>query len=63
MPDNEGSPVDGAATSPCIDRWTNLSEDSKKTMWGVFDETGIFVSACRHGVVMAMCDMIRSGEL
>lgn len=49
--------------SPCVERWTNLSEDSKKTMWGVFEETGIFVAACWHGNVMSMCDMIRSGEL
>ncbi|KLO06443.1 hypothetical protein SCHPADRAFT_917527 [Schizopora paradoxa] len=49
--------------SPCTDRWTNLAAESKKKMWGVFEETGIFLGACRHGVVMALCDMIRSGEL
>lgn len=60
----EGTPVDGVGEkSPCTDRWTNLANESQKKMWGVFEETGIFVGACRHGVVMAICDMIRSGEL
>lgn len=60
----EGSPVDGIADdSPCTDRWSNLSDDATKRMWGVFDETGIFLAACRHGVAIALCDMRRSGEL
>ncbi|KAH8111333.1 hypothetical protein DFH11DRAFT_1508526, partial [Phellopilus nigrolimitatus] len=49
--------------SPCIPRWKNMSDDSKKKMWGIFDETGIFITTCRHGVVLLMCDMIQSGEL
>ena len=32
-------------------------------MFAMFDETGIFVTACRHGILLAMCDMIQSGEL
>lgn len=47
----------------CSKRWSNLADDSKKTMWGIFVETGIFVAACRHGVIVAACDMLRSGEL
>ncbi|KAH8108317.1 hypothetical protein DFH11DRAFT_1517134 [Phellopilus nigrolimitatus] len=50
-------------TSPCVDRWKNLSQESKKRMWGVFQETGVFIVSCRHGVVLKLCDMIRSGEL
>lgn len=61
---DEGSPVDGLTeATPCTDRWKNLSDDQSKRMWGVFEETGVFVAACRHGVVMQLCDMIRSGEL
>lgn len=62
--DMEGLPVDGDdAESLCADRWKNLSAESTKRMWGIFDQTGIFIAACRHGVVQAMCDMIKSGEL
>lgn len=32
-------------------------------MWGVFDETGIFASACPHGFVLWLVDMVQSGEL
>ncbi|KAJ7659535.1 hypothetical protein B0H17DRAFT_1145282 [Mycena rosella] len=32
-------------------------------MWGIFDETGIFLALCRHRFVLLLCDMIRSGEL
>lgn len=32
-------------------------------MWGVFDETGIFLSLCRHGFALLVADMVRSGEL
>ncbi|KAI0676054.1 hypothetical protein C8Q78DRAFT_1074995 [Trametes maxima] len=37
--------------------------DTKKKMWGIFDETGIFASACRHGFILWITDMVRSGEL
>jgi hypothetical protein len=30
---------------------------------GIFKETGIFLSVCRHGTALVMCDMIESGEL
>lgn len=61
---NEGSPVDGLEEqTPCTTRWVNLASDAQKRMWGIFDETGIFIAACRHGVVFSICDMVRSGEL
>ncbi|KAH8107285.1 hypothetical protein DFH11DRAFT_1549792 [Phellopilus nigrolimitatus] len=59
-----GVSVPGAnEASPCVPRWKNMSDDSKKKMWGIFDETGIFITTCRHGVVLLICDMIQSGEL
>ena len=61
---DEGTPADGSDDrTSCEDRWLNLAADSTKKMWGTFDETGIFVATCRHGMVMLICDMIRSGEL
>ncbi|KAL5485651.1 hypothetical protein ACEPAI_6692 [Sanghuangporus weigelae] len=49
--------------SPCVDCWTNLAEDSKKQMWGIFEKTGTVVASCRHGIMLFLCDMVRSGEL
>ena len=62
--DTEGTPVDGLEhETTCADRWKNLSAEETKRMWGIYDETGIFVACCRHGSVQLYCDMIRSGEL
>ncbi|KAF8184353.1 hypothetical protein K438DRAFT_1937315 [Mycena galopus ATCC 62051] len=55
--------VEGKDSNPCADRWKNMVEDVTAKMWGIFDETGIFLCLCRHGFVLAMCDMIKSGEL
>ncbi|KAJ7678318.1 hypothetical protein DFH06DRAFT_1121808 [Mycena polygramma] len=49
--------------TPCSDRWKNMINDITSKMWGIFDETGIFVALCRHGFVLILADMIRSGEL
>ncbi|KAJ7307849.1 hypothetical protein DFH08DRAFT_719918 [Mycena albidolilacea] len=50
-------------TNPCAERWKNMIEDVTAKMWGIFDETGIFVCLCRHGFVLMIADMIKSGEL
>ncbi|KAJ7799715.1 hypothetical protein B0H14DRAFT_3491386 [Mycena olivaceomarginata] len=73
MADDEGGePVLGrskervgefGADNPCADRWKNMIEDVTSKMWGIFDETGIFLALCRHGFVLVIADMIRSGEL
>lgn len=47
----------------CVVNWKANSSEEKKKMWAVFDETGIFVAACRHGIILWAIDMIRSGEL
>ncbi|KAK1220387.1 hypothetical protein PQX77_016845 [Marasmius sp. AFHP31] len=47
----------------CADRWKNMSEELTSKMWGVFEETGVFVSLCRHGFVLLVVDMVESGEL
>lgn len=49
--------------NPCEGRWKNMSYDATSKMWGVFDETGIFVALCRHGFVLLLLDMVKSGEL
>ncbi|KAJ7926303.1 hypothetical protein B0H13DRAFT_2229407 [Mycena leptocephala] len=64
-PAGEGDPpTDGEKTkTACKERWKNLSEDITKKMWGIYDETGVFICLCRHGFVLLVADMIKSGEL
>ncbi|KAG1884774.1 hypothetical protein F4604DRAFT_1919295 [Suillus subluteus] len=50
-------------SSDCSKNWKAAANEEKKHMWSVFDETGIFVSACRHGLLLWVTDMVRSGEL
>ena len=47
----------------CVDRWRNAGPEARKKMYALFAVAGIFVAVCRHGHVLVMCDMIRSGEL
>lgn len=49
--------------SECAEKWKANADDDKKVMWDVFDECGIFIVVCRHGIVLLACDIIRSGEL
>ncbi|KAJ7813008.1 hypothetical protein B0H14DRAFT_3478474 [Mycena olivaceomarginata] len=49
--------------NPCADRWKNMINDVTSKMWGIFDETGIFLALCRHGFVLVIADMIKRGEL
>lgn len=53
----------GGGINDCTKNWKAASSAEKKRMWGVFEETGIFVSACRHSLILWFSDMIRSGEL
>ena len=55
--------VDEFEDNPCADRWHNMANDVSSRMWGVFDETGMFVAVCRHGFVLVVADMVKSGEL
>ncbi|KAI0069613.1 hypothetical protein K474DRAFT_1608419, partial [Panus rudis PR-1116 ss-1] len=63
----EGDPTDGGsgdpALSPCVKNWKAAAADEKKKMWGIFAESGIFASACRHGFILWLVDMVMSGEL
>lgn len=49
--------------NPCAERWRNMRTDLTAKMWGVFQETGLFLALCRHGFVLMLADMVRSGEL
>jgi hypothetical protein len=47
----------------CVNRWRNAGPEARKKMFSLFAIAGIFLVVCRHGHVLVMCDMIRSGEL
>ncbi|KAG2151064.1 uncharacterized protein EDB93DRAFT_1240135 [Suillus bovinus] len=47
----------------CVDRWRNAGPEQCKRMFSVFDESGIFIAACRHRFILLACDMVKSGEL
>ncbi|KAJ7815528.1 hypothetical protein B0H14DRAFT_2603415 [Mycena olivaceomarginata] len=47
----------------CVERWKAAGPEARKKMFALFAIAGIFISVCRHGHVLVMCDMIRSGEL
>jgi hypothetical protein len=49
--------------SDCVERWKANGDDDKKVMWDCFHECGIFITICRHGIVLITCDIIKSGEL
>lgn len=62
--DHTTDPTDGNPhPSQCTDNWKAAASDDKKKMWAIFAESGIFASACRHGFILWLVDMIRSGEL
>jgi hypothetical protein len=58
---NKPARADGATVS-CTDNWTAANSFSEETI-KVFEQTGIFVCACRHGIIELFAEMKRSGEL
>ncbi|KAJ7799758.1 hypothetical protein B0H14DRAFT_3092767 [Mycena olivaceomarginata] len=47
----------------CSERWDNMKEAVTGKAWAMYEETGIFLSLCRHGFVLLVADMVRSGEM
>lgn len=58
----ESGNVPAESDVSCAQRWTNMDNEKTSRMWGVFDESGIFISLCRHGYVLVAVDMVQSGE-
>ncbi|KAH9910768.1 uncharacterized protein BXZ73DRAFT_108540 [Epithele typhae] len=54
--------VPTANPSPCATNWKAAEAEVKKHAYGAFEETGIFASCCRHGKMLWIADMVRSGE-
>lgn len=49
--------------SDCAEKWKANADDDKKVMWDCFEECGIFITICRHGILLLSCDIVKSGEL
>jgi hypothetical protein len=60
--DVDGDGIDDSKLKDCVKNWKAAQADSKKRVLGIFDESGWFVSACRHGIVLWATDMVKSGE-
>lgn len=59
----EGLPTSVEDKSGCATNWKANATEEKKKMWSIFAESGIFACACRHGLILWITDMVRSGEL
>ncbi|KZT26423.1 hypothetical protein NEOLEDRAFT_1198259 [Neolentinus lepideus HHB14362 ss-1] len=61
---DEVNPTNGEnCPSSCTDRWKAGAAEHEKTALDIYDTTGIFVSACRHGIIVKACEMVQSGDL
>ncbi|KAG1723398.1 hypothetical protein EDB19DRAFT_1898083 [Suillus lakei] len=61
---DEPDSVDSAELrTVCVDHWRNAAPESQKKMFTIFKKSGIFITVCRHGFLLTICDMVRSGEL
>jgi hypothetical protein len=64
--DDDDDNEDGSGGAPmtgCTSNFKAAASDETKRAWGIFEENGYFVSACRHSKILWFSDMIRSGEL
>ena len=55
-------PPHGSEQTVCTDNWVAANTVSKETIQ-LFEQTGVFVSVCRHGLMQTLVEMRRSGEL
>ena len=46
----------------CTDNWKAANSTDEDTVH-IFEQTGIFLSACRHGIIQTVVEMRWSGEL
>lgn len=58
-----GEDVGDGELASCAERWRAAGPESRKKMFSLFAACGIFVAVCRHGHLLLLCDIIKSGEL
>ncbi|KAK7676308.1 hypothetical protein QCA50_020725 [Cerrena zonata] len=62
--DSPGDAADGEEnTTSCAKTWKASAAEHEKRALDIYETTGMFVSACRHGFIQIACEMVRSGEL
>lgn len=62
--DGPGDAADGEGQpTACAKTWKASAAEHEKRALDIYETTGIFVSACRHGLIQIACEMVRSGEL
>ncbi|KAK1234281.1 hypothetical protein PQX77_002514 [Marasmius sp. AFHP31] len=52
-----------ACVDTYVERWRVAAPEARKKMFAFFSLMGIFLAVCRHGHVLALCYMVKSGEL
>ncbi|KAF9245375.1 hypothetical protein BU15DRAFT_71124 [Melanogaster broomeanus] len=60
---NTSTSTENKDENPCAGRWKNMDDQKTKKTWGIYDEMGIFLAVCRHGMSLLIADMVQSGEL
>jgi len=60
---DEGAEGDPANATACTENWKAAQADQTNGGYIRWDQTGIFGGACPHGIIFAVTDMRRSGEL
>ena len=60
---DEGPEGDPATITPCAEKWKAAQADNHRGVVIKYDQTGIFSSVCRHGLIVLVTDMRQSGEL
>ncbi|KIK34196.1 hypothetical protein CY34DRAFT_98437 [Suillus luteus UH-Slu-Lm8-n1] len=61
-PGERGADSDANTPLACTDNWKAANSTTENTV-KIFEQTGIFLSACRHGMVQTIAEMWYSGEL
>jgi len=56
-------PNDNDEDSPCAEHWKNMKTELTARMWGIFEETGLFLALCHHSFVLLLANMVCSGKL
>ena len=51
-----------ALISKCTENWAAAQADRVRDSWTVWDQRGIFPATCRHGFILAVVDIVQSGE-
>ena len=57
VPDGDEKPTS------CADHWKASAEEQNQRSLAVYENTGIFPLACRHGLILKATEMVESGEL